>query len=104
MEENKTYEIYEVLAAAANWLDDPENQEKAEAFEKIKTDLIIRDYMPLGQKELVMRKALIDIKADEEILPYTASILYEMTMVFDGLLAYVVNLNPDIDSLYKDLV
>ena len=102
MEEDKIFQIYEILAAAAEWLNDPENEEKAKAFEEIKTALVIRDYMPLGQKELVMRKALIDMRSDEQVLPYTASVLYEIALLFDCLLAYVVNLDANIDSIYKD--
>ena len=101
-EENKIYQIYEILAAAAEWLNDPENEEKSNAFEDIKTALIIRDYMPLEQKEIIMRKVLIDMRSEEEVMPYTASILYEIALVFDCLLAYVVNLDPDIDNVYKD--
>lgn len=102
MEENKTYQIYEILSAAAEWLNDPESEEKNKVFEDIKTALVIRDYMPLEQKEIVMRKALIDMRSDEEVMPYTASILYEIALVFDCLLAYVVNLDPNIDNVYKD--
>ena len=102
MEENKTFQIYEILAAAAEWLNDPENEEKVKKIEDIKSSLIIRAYMPLEQKEILMRKALIDIRGDEEIMPYTASILYEIALVFDCLLGYVVNLDADIDNLYKD--
>ena len=102
MEENKTYQIYEILAAAAEWLNDQEDEEKALKFNEIQRGLIIRDYMPLGQKELVMRKALIDMRSDEQVLPYTASVLYEIALLFDCLLAYVVNLDPNIDNIYKD--
>lgn len=98
----KTYQIYEILAAAAEWLNDPENKEKANLFETIKSQLIVREYMPLGQKEICLRKAIIDVRSDEELMPYTASILYEIAVLFDCLLAYVVNLEPDIDNLYKD--
>lgn len=98
----KTYQIYEILAAAAEWLNDPENEEKANLFETIKSQLIVREYMPLGQKEICLRKAIIDVRSDEELMPYTASILYEIAVLFDCLLAYVVNLEPDIDNLYKD--
>ena len=102
MEENKTYQIYEILAAAAEWLNDPEDEEKALKFNEIQQGLVIRDYMPLGQKELIMRKALIDMRSDEQVLPYTASILHEIALLFDCLLAYVVNLDPNIDNIYKD--
>lgn len=102
MAEEKQYKIQDVLTIAAEWLDDASNQEKMDAFEDMKASLVIRDYMPIAQKELLLRKALIDIKMDEEMMPYTASILYEIALVFDGLLAYVVNIDPAIDTYFKD--
>lgn len=102
MAEEKQYKIQDVLTIAAEWLDDANNQEKMDAFEDMKASLVIRDYMPIAQKELLLRKALIDIKMDEEIMPYTASILYEIALVFDGLLAYVVNIDPAVDTYFKD--
>lgn len=102
MEENKTYYIYEVLATAAKWLENPEDEEAALAFSELQRGLVVREYMPIGQKEIVLRKALIDMRTDEEIMPYTASILYEIALVFDCLLAYVVNMDSNIDNLYKD--
>lgn len=102
IEEPKTYQIYEILAAAAEWLNDPESEEKANLFETIKSKLIVKEYMPLGQKEICLRKAIMDVRSDEELMPYTVSILYEIAVLFDCLLAYVVNLEPDIDNLYKD--
>lgn len=97
----KKYEIYEVLAAAAMWADDPTNEEKIEALEEIKRGFVIRNYMPLAQKELCLRKALIDMRTEEDG-PYSWSVLYEIALLFDGLLAYVVNLNPEMDKLYKN--
>ena len=100
-EEKKDYEIYEILAAAAVWADDPTNEEKTAALEEIKRNLVIRDYMPLAQKELCLRKALIDMHTEEDG-PYTWSVLYEIALLFDCLLGYVVNINPEIDAFYKD--
>lgn len=101
-EEPKIYQIYEILAAAAEWLNDPENEGKAKNFENIKSNLIIREYLPLGQKEICLKKAIVDVRSEEELMPYTASILYEISILFNCLLAYVVNLEPDINNLYKD--
>lgn len=101
-EEQKTYRIEELLVIAVNWLNNPEGEEETKALEDLKAALIIKDYMPIGQKELLLRKTIIDMRSDEEIMPYTASILYEIAILFDCLLAYVVNLDPNIDSFYKD--
>ena len=83
MPENKKYEIYEILAAVTSWLQNPEDKELYDRVEEIKQNLIVREYMPLGQKELCLRKALIDMKTDEEALPYTCSTLYEIAILFD---------------------
>lgn len=100
--ENKIYEISELLIAASEWLNDPANEEKQAAWDEIKRSLVIREYMPLGQKEICIKKALIDMRTDEDITPHTASILYEIAIFFDCLLPYIVNLNPAIDSIFKE--
>jgi hypothetical protein len=99
---NKIYQIYEILAAAASWLDDPENEEKSRAFEDMKSSLIIREYIPIAQKEICLKKTLLDIKGDINSTPYSIAIEYEINLLFDCLLAYVVNLESDINTLYKD--
>lgn len=104
MDNQKQYKIYEVLAAAASYLDNPEDKELSAKFEEIKNGLIVREYMPIAQKELCIKKTLIDMRVDEntKATPYTASVLYEIALVFDCLLGYVVNLDYDIDGIYKD--
>ena len=103
MEEMKKYKIEDVLTVCVNWLNDQENEEAALAFNELQSNLVIRNYMPIEQKELVLRKALIDAKIDDNITPYTLSVLYEIAMLFDCLLAYVVNIDPSMDSYYKDV-
>ena len=97
----KIYEIHEVLAAAAEWAQNPENTDAAEALENIKNSLVIKDYMPLKQKELCLNKMLIDIYVEKDSAD-AFSVGTEIAMLFDCLLGYVVNLNQDIDTLFKD--
>ena len=97
----KIYEIHEVLAAAAEWAQDPENADAAEVLENIKNSLVIKDYMPLKQKELCLNKMLMDIYVEKDSAD-SFSIGTEIAMLFDCLLGYIVNLNQDIDTLFKD--
>lgn len=97
----KIYEIHEVLAAAAEWAQNPENADAAEVLENIKNSLVIKDYMPLKQKELCLNKMLMDIYVEKDSVD-SFSIGTEISMLFDCLLGYVVNLNQDIDTLFKD--
>ena len=97
----KIYEIHEVLAAAAEWAQNPESTDAAEALENIKNSLVIKDYMPLKQKELCLNKMLIDIYVEKDSAD-AFSVGTEIAMLFDCLLGYVVNLNQDIDTLFKD--
>lgn len=97
----KIYEIHEVLAAAAEWAQNPENTDAVEALENIKNSLVIKDYMPLKQKELCLNKMLIDIYVEKDSAD-AFSVGTEIAMLFDCLLGYVVNLNQDIDTLFKD--
>lgn len=98
----KIYEIHEVLAAAAEWAQNPENADAAEVLENIKNSLVIKDYMPLKQKELCLNKMLMDIYIEKDNAD-AFSIGTETAMLFDCLLGYVVNLDQDIDTLFKDV-
>lgn len=104
MDENNemiTYTIGEILAICANMLTEPENEEYTKAYDEMLKDLVIRAYMPIEQKELILRKALIDIRTiDDESYHFTTGL--EIAKLFDILLAYVVNLDNNIESLWKD--
>lgn len=100
-EEMKVYKIYEILAAAAEWAENPEKEEAIEALENIKNSLIVKDYMPIKQKGMCLNKMLIDIYVDKDTSD-SAAVGEEIAMLFDCLLAYVVNLDYDIDTLFKD--
>lgn len=104
MDENNemiTYTIGEILAICANMLTEPENEEYTKAYDEMLKNLVIRAYMPIEQKELVLRKALIDIRTiDDESYHFTTGL--EIAKLFDILLAYVVNLDNNIESLWKD--
>lgn len=99
--EEKNFDIVVVLSIISDFLSNPEDEEKVKAFEDMKRELTVRDYMPIEQKRLLLRKLMVDIKADE-ILPYTFSMGYEVAFLFDCLLAYVVNIDPDISDTFKD--
>lgn len=99
--ENKIYEMYEVVQICADYVQSPETKEKAEAFENLKSSLIIKNYLPLKQKEIALKKILSDIQMDDEEL-YSFSTYKNICLLFDGLMAYVVNINYDIDGVLKD--
>lgn len=104
MDENNemiTYTIGEILAICANMLTEPDNEEYTKAYDEMLKNLVIRAYMPIEQKELVLRKALIDIRTiDDESYHFTTGL--EIAKLFDILLAYVVNIDNNIESLWKD--
>lgn len=100
----KKYEIHEVLSIAAEWAQNPDDMDAYNRLEELKKDIIVRDYMPMGLKELCLRKAIIDIKSsNENDLPYGFSVKYEIAIFFDCLLAYAVNINADINDIFKDI-
>lgn len=99
--EMKQFTIGEILAICANMLTDPANEEYTKIYDDMLKDLVIRAYLPLEQKELVLRKALIDVRTvDDESYHFTTAL--EIAKLFDILLAYVVNIDLDIESLWKD--
>lgn len=105
MAHEKVYKIHEVIAIASEWASNPDDMEAYNNLENLKADLVVREYMPIGMKELCLRKAMIDMRIDddESISPYGFSVKYEIAMFFDCLLAYVVNIDRDVDAIFKDL-
>ena len=63
--------------------------------------LVIRNFLPLTQKEAVMLKTLYDIKAVDTEAQHFASAL-EVSLTFNALMAYVVNIDYDIEQTLKD--
>lgn len=100
--EGNEISIHDIVDACLDFINDAENEEKLKALEDIKSKMVIKDYMPLQQKELLLRKALIDIRTvDDE--PYHFATATEIALSFDVLLAYVINLNLyEITATYKD--
>jgi hypothetical protein len=101
MEDYKIYEIHEILAAASNYIENPEDTERKGVLDEIKTNLMIKPYMPLKQKEICLRKMIIDIRSEVDA-PYSFAAGYEISLFFNCLLAYVINLDTDINVYYKD--
>ena len=97
----KQYELYEILSVASEWAENPEDKDAQAALSNILNSLVVRDYMPLKLKENCLKRALIDIKSNE----FSGSVLasqYEISIFFNCLLPYIVNLNIEIDGLFKD--
>lgn len=95
-----TLEIIDVLLIAAEYLDDPTNKEKSDAFEELKKKTEVATFLPLRKKSMVVNKTLKDMQdMDHEI--YDFGSMVEIALTFDGLLAYT-NINQNISSIVKD--
>lgn len=95
-------EIYDVLSVAIGFINDPENPEREKDLEDLKEQLVIMDYIPLRKKEILLKKVFADISTQND-LPYEYSTMVEVMLLFDVLLAYVVNIDPDINTVFKDV-
>ena len=95
-----TLEIADVLLIAAEYLNDPTNKEKSDAFEELKKKTAVATFLPLRKKSMVVNKILIDMQnMDHEI--YDFGSMVEIALTFDGLFAYT-NINQNISSVVKD--
>ncbi len=99
--ENKLYEMYEVVQICADYINKPEDAASAAIFQDLQDSLVIRSYLPLKQKEIVLQKILSDMDMEDEEL-YSFSTYKNICLLFDGLMAYVANINYDIDGVLKD--
>lgn len=81
------------------YIDNPQDEKIATAFQDLQTSLIIRSYMPMQEKVILLYRIITD--SDKELdLPaaaFTAG--FELACLFDGLLAYT---NVDTNISLKD--
>jgi len=98
--DSEMIDIMDVLVAAAEFLDDPDNEDKFNAFDDIKRKTVVRSFMPLRRKSAVVNKIWKEIQnRDSDIYDFGSAI--EISLTFDALLAYT-NINPDINQVIKD--
>lgn len=108
MEEIK-YTIGELLGICANYLNDPNNEAAANDFKKMKDGIMVKAYMPLQQKELLLRRALLAAQVESED-PHSFVVAEELVTLFYIKLSYVVNFDMAslesiwVDKPYADLI
>ena len=79
----------------------PDKKENVEAFEEIKKVIVIRPFLSLEQKEYVIQKTIYDIAVDEDATESIFVSGLEISLTFNALMAYVVNIDYDIPDFYK---
>lgn len=94
-------DILDLFDALSIFVSDPSNKEAVEKVEDFKQKLVIRNFLPLAQKEAVVLKTLYDIKAVDTEAQHFVSAL-EVSLTFNALMAYVVNIDYDIEQTLKD--
>lgn len=94
-------DILDLFDALSIFVSDPSNKEAMEKVEDFKQKLVIRNFLPLAQKEAVVLKTLYDIKAVDTEAQHFVSAL-EVSLTFNALMAYVVNIDYDIEQTLKD--
>lgn len=101
IEDKENIKINEILEICANYINNTQNEEYVNEYKDMINSLVIRSYIPIAQKEILLRKALIDVKTvDTESYHFTTAL--EIAKTFDILLGYIVNLDQDINALWKD--
>lgn len=94
-------DIFDLLESASDFLADPTDSEAADKFSEYKSKLVIRRFLPLEQKETAMLKTLMDINSQDLDSHHFASAM-EISLTFNGLLAYVANIDYNTNSVLKD--
>ena len=97
----KQIDILDLFDALSDYVSDPTNKEAADKVADFKSKMVIRNFLPLAQKEAVMLKTLYDIRAVDTEAQHFVSAL-EVSLTFNGLMAYVVNIDYDIQQTLKD--
>lgn len=98
--DESSVKLIDVLICAAEFLADPQNEEKEAAFEDIKKKTVVSMFLPLKKKSLIVDKIIKDIQeADSDIYDFGSAV--EIAFTFDGLLAYT-NIDQNISIILKD--
>lgn len=92
-------QIMDVAKICDEYLSHYGEEEYETKFNNLKQRLIVRDFLYLSQKQIVMRKIFDDVEltASDD---YDFAIWLELILTFDGLLSYT-NINPNIDNVFK---
>ena len=93
-------DLTEMFMDCAEFMVAPNNPEKIEKIEKLKKSLIIRPFVPMEQKKDVIVKTLYDINVKDENGESFIEGL-EISLTFNALMAYIVNVDYDIPDFYK---
>lgn len=94
-------DIFDLFDALSNYITEPNNKEYEAKVNEYKSKMIVRNFLPLAQKEAVMLKTLYDIESiDTESQHFMTAL--EISLTFNGLMAYVVNINYEDSNLLKD--
>lgn len=94
-------DAFDLLEAASDYIMDPTDKEAEQAFSDMKAKLIIRNFLPLEQKEYASLKTLYDINALDLESQHFASAL-EVSLTFNALFAYIANVDYNVIDFLKD--
>lgn len=94
-------ELSTVLAACNEFLLDPMSESAQNEINEIQSNLLIRPHLPLSQRQNVLLRVLMDIRVNEEATLVDIANALELSLTFNGLLAYT-NINPDVVDNYKN--
>ena len=97
MEKENKLKVSDYLIACTDFEKDPENEGNYQKIQNFLSDLVIREYIPLKEKEIITINVLETINKDYDA-PGAAAFI-EMGKVTRALLSYCVNLDNDITIL-----
>lgn len=101
MAETEKIKIEELLKLCVSFVQGKGDPDVLAQIEAIERTFVIRDYIPLAEKELLLRRALIDIRMDDDE-GYSFTVGKEIVVLFDLLLPYVTNMEMDINTVFRD--
>ncbi len=100
METIKYINLADMFMDLTEFMVEPDKKENVEKIEQYKKDLVIRPFLFSEQKDYVVDKTLYDITVEEgDAVSFSGGL--EISLTFNALLAYVVNIDYDIPDIYK---
>lgn len=83
----KTVDVLDLLEAASQWLVEPENEQYRTELNKIKSEIVIRSFLPMDAKKTLVQDVIMKVMTADPSLYGFADAL-ELSLTFDVLLSY----------------
>ena len=93
-------EFLEFIEACTGFINNPEDEEAVKKYNEMQNKLVVKSYLPIGDKTLVLYRMVIDSDKSINLPASVFTTGLELAALFNGLLAYT-NVDNNVPLQYK---